>query len=158
MPTNRYTLTEKPTYEQLNYAMRTENEEIEDSEEFEDIVLDRLSKLEENINKLMREKKKKDEKRGYVGMPISNPYTSRTPNQHFHSSFDSEYPDVDKKFTNIIERRKAFFESLQKNPADDQRNVIYNLKYIPVIKDVHKTSDPRVNIDKIRKAIQVNHE
>jgi hypothetical protein len=31
MPSNRYTLTEKPTYEQLNYAMHTENEEIEDS-------------------------------------------------------------------------------------------------------------------------------
>jgi len=89
-------------------------------------------------------------------MPINNPYQSRTPHPHFHSSYDNQYLSVDKKFNSIIERRKAFFESLQKNPADDQRNVIYNLKYIPVIKEVQKSSDPRVNIQKIRKAIQVN--
>jgi hypothetical protein len=42
-------------------------------------------------------------------MPINNPLQTRTPKQHFHSSFDNEYMDVDKKFNNIIERRKAFF-------------------------------------------------
>mgnify|MGYP000985234512 CR=1 FL=1 len=79
-------------------------------------------------------------------MPINNPYQSRTPHPHFHSSFEDYYLDVDKKFSNIIERRKAFFESLQKNPVDDHKNVIYNLKYIPVIKDGQKAADPRVNI------------
>ena len=105
----------------------------------------------------MREKRTKDERRGYVGMPITNPYQSRPPHLHFHSSFENEYLDVDKKFSNIIQRRKAFFESLQKNHTEDHKNVIYNLKYIPVINDGQKASDPRVNIDKIRKAIQVNH-
>jgi hypothetical protein len=37
-------------------------------------VLDRLSKLEENINRLMREKKNKEEKRGYVGAPLASPH------------------------------------------------------------------------------------
>ena len=62
---SRLTLTEKISRE-LGGPPHTQNEEEGDSDEFEDVVLDRLSKLEENINRLMKEKrsKSKEDKTG----------------------------------------------------------------------------------------------
>jgi hypothetical protein len=60
---DKHHLTEQHSHNYLRQdPFRTEQQEVdfEDSEEFEDIVLDRLSKLEENINMMMRERKIKD--------------------------------------------------------------------------------------------------
>jgi hypothetical protein len=83
---NRFTLTEKFS-RQLGEVPHTQNEEQGDSDEFEDIVLDRLSKLEENINRLMREKRIKEQERGYVGTPIATPHYHPHPHVNYETSY-----------------------------------------------------------------------
>lgn len=118
-------------------------------------MLDRLSKLEENINRLMREKKQKEQKRGYVGTPLASPHAQHSPYLNFDSSQDlhPQHPDRPKNtFASILERKQKFFESLQNN-QEDSRNIVYNLKYIPVERE-----QPHANIQKIRHIFQNNEE
>ena len=82
----------------------------------------------------MRDKRLKEQQRGYVGNPISNqqPYFSQ--------------PQPKRSPGGILERKRLFFESLQQ-PQEEDRDVIYNLKYIP---------QPAINpsIQKIRHMMQ----
>lgn len=66
----------------------------------------------------MRDKRLKEQQRGYVGNPISNqkPYYSQ--------------PQPKGSPGGILERKRLFFESLQQR-HEEGRDVIYNLKYIP---------------------------
>lgn len=133
---NRFTLTEKMSREVGEpQQAHTQNEEEGDSEEFEDIVLDRLSKLEENINRLMKEKRIKDQQRGYVGAPLASPPFAHPhpPHVHYETSYDSQFPPEDHPahgFASILERKRRFFEGLKQSQKEG-RNIVYNLKYIP---------------------------
>lgn len=74
---NQNGLRKWPSQERPHFQLDNRDEtveepdpELEDDDEFEDKVIDRLSKLENSVNEMMREKKIKEELRGYVGAPI----------------------------------------------------------------------------------------
>ncbi len=80
----------------------------------------------------MRDKRLKDQQRGYVGNPIATP-------QPYNSQPQPKRPPA---AGSILERKRLFFESLQRQ-QDGRNDVIYNLKYIP-----QQTINP--SIQKIR--------
>lgn len=87
---------------------------------------------------MMRDKRLKEQQRGYVGNPIPN-------QQPLYSQ-----PQPRRSSAGILERKRLFFESLQQR-QEAGRDVIYNLKYIP---------QPAINpsIQKIRHMIHKNCE
>jgi hypothetical protein len=82
----------------------------------------------------MREKRVKDQQRGYVGTPVSPHFPSHPhPQVHYETAYDRQSPLEERPangYGSILERKRKFFEGLQQG-QEEGKNIVYNLKYIP---------------------------
>ena len=102
----------------------------------------------------MREKRAKDQQRGYVGTPVSPQFHSNPhPHVHYETNYDRQFLPKERAangYGSIVERKRKFFEGLQQS-QEEGRDIIYNLKYIP-----QQGNSP--SIQKIRRMFQQRSE
>ena len=140
-----------------------QNELDYDSDEFEDVVMDRLSELENNINNLMQSKRAKEESRGIVGQPITKRTTPQSnthkkPTKTFQQKVSTpNYWHNSRDPFSVKQRRSKFYGNLKHNNYDFQelpnRDDIHQVTFGPGSWQAHPQNhkgQPGKTIQKIR--------